>query len=427
MRILYIVSAYNRGPGDVITPWLVETVRHLSDRGIDVQVLAPSYRGLASQDIDGVRVHRFRYAPKRWEALTHEETAPDRVRHRPLYLAEVPGYTLAGAAAAARLARRGAVDVIHVHWPVPHALMGWAARRASGAPLVCTFHGVELTWARKTRVLMPFLKRAIRTADAVTANSSYTEGLIRKVYDRPVERIPFGAAVEPAAAPAPAREPPKTPPPNGGRQGGGTTVGGWQSRARPGRGQREAGAGFELLFVGRLVERKGVHYLLEALALLGKASGVHLRVVGDGPMRPALESKAAGLGIGHRVVFDGLLGGDVLARRFAECDAFVLPAVADAKGDVEGLGVVLIEALSYGKPVIASAAGGIVDIVRDGDTGLLVPPGDAAALASAIMRYVDDPQLAAKLAARGRAHVEREFSWPVITDRLIALYGRLTN
>lgn len=262
--------------------------------------------------------------------------------------------------------------------------------------MVCTFHGVELTWARKTRVLMPFLKRAIRTADAVTANSSYTEGLIRNVYDRPVERIPFGAAVEPAATPA-----------------------------EPGRA--EAGGGFELLFVGRLVERKGVHYLLEALARLGEESGVHLRVVGDGPMRPGLERKAAELGIGDRVVFDGLLGGDVLARRFAECDAFVLPAVVDAKGDVEGLGVVLIEALSYGKPVIASAAGGIVDIVRDGDTGLLVPPGDAAALARAIMRYVRDPEFAAKLAARGRAHVEREFSWPVITERLMSLYGRLAG
>lgn len=396
MKVLYVVSAYNRGPGDVITPWLVETVRHLRDRGVDVQILAPSYRGLASHDVDGARVHRFRYAPKRWEALTHEETAPDRVRHRPLYLAEVPGYAAAGAAAAAALARREGIDVVHVHWPVPHALMGWAARQASGARLVCTFHGVELTWARKTRVLMPFLKRAIRTADAVTANSSYTAGLIRNVFDRPVDRIPFGAAIEPPASVS--LEPRRI----------------------------TGGDAFELLFVGRLVERKGVHYLLEALARLRDRIGMRLRIVGDGPMRPALESKAAALGIAERVSFEGLLSDEMLAQRFTACDAFVLPAVVDAKGDVEGLGVVLIEALSYGRPVIASAAGGIVDIVRDGDTGLLVPPGDAAALARAILRYVEDPQLAAELAARGRTHVEHEFSWPVITERLMALYERLS-
>lgn len=421
MRVLYIVSAYNREPGDVITPWLVETVRHLRGRGVDVQVLAPSYRGLTSQDVDGVRVHRFRYAPRRWEALTHEETAPDRVRHRPLYLAEVPGYALAGAAAAARLARREAIDVVHVHWPVPHALMGWAARWASGAPLVCTFHGVELTWARKTPVMMPFLKRTIRTADAVTANSSYTERLIRTVYDRPVERIPFGAAIEPPAAPALAPEPANAPLPSSGERPEAES----RSGERPPRVRREAGDRFELLFVGRLVERKGVHYLLDALARLRDDARVHLRVVGDGPMRPALEARAAQLGIDDRVVFEGVLSGDVLRRRFAECDAFVLPAVVDAKGDVEGLGVVLIEALSYERPVIASAAGGIVDIVRDGDTGVLVPPGDAAALAHAIVRYVEDPRLAAALAARGRAHIEREFSWPVITERLVTLYERL--
>ena len=131
-----------------------------------------------------------------------------------------------------------------------------------------------------------------------------------------------------------------------------------------------------LLFVGRLVERKGVQVLLEALARLRDRPGVRVRVVGDGPMRGALERQAATLGVADRVRFDGSVSTEELVRRFRECDVFVLPAVVDAKGDTEGLGVVLIEALSYGKPVIASAAGGIVDIVRDGETGLLVPPGD---------------------------------------------------
>lgn len=401
MKVLYIVTAYARHSGDVITPWLVETIRRLRGEGIEVEVLAPSYRGLRSGVVDGVRVHRFRYAPSRWEDLTHDQTAPDRVRERPWYLGVVPGYVLSGMWSASRLARAGGFDVVHVHWPIPHALLGLAARRAAGIPLVCTFHGVELTWTRRQwPVLMPFLRHVIRTADAVTSNSTYTAGMIREVYDRPVVRIPFGATVGTSAG-SPATEP--------------------DAPAARDSGDRGT-SDYELLFVGRLVERKGVHYLLEALARVRASRVVRLRVVGDGPDRAMLESRAADLGIADRVSFDGFVTAEELERRFAECDAFVLPAVVDSKGDTEGLGVVLIEALSYAKPVIASAAGGIVDVVRDGETGVLVPPADASALASAIEGLVADPGRAAALGLAGRALVEREYSWPVVISRLVQLY-----
>jgi glycosyltransferase involved in cell wall biosynthesis len=111
-----------------------------------------------------------------------------------------------------------------------------------------------------------------------------------------------------------------------------------------------------------------------------------------------------------------------LRRRLEECDAFVLPAVVDAKGDTEGLGVVLLEAMAYARPVIASAAGGIVDIVRDGRNGYLVPPGDAEALAGAIARMMDDPAGARALGLQGRRDAEAGFSWSAIADRLADLY-----
>ena len=82
MRILYIVTAFPRWPGDVITPWLTETIARLSDRGVEVEVLAPSYRGSGDSHDQGIPVHRFRYAPARLETLTHDQTAPDRIRER---------------------------------------------------------------------------------------------------------------------------------------------------------------------------------------------------------------------------------------------------------------------------------------------------------------------------------------------------------
>ena len=395
MKILYIVTAFDRYPGDVITPWLGETIRRLRPHGIDVEVLAPSYRGLPSGLAGDIYVHRFRYAPHAWETLTHDQTAPDRVREKPWYLALVPGYVLAGSRAARRLARSGAFDAIHVHWPIPHALMGLAARRAASIPLVSTFHGVELTWAgTQLRVLAPLMRYIINSSQVVTANSTYTAGMIKNlVPDATVVRIPFGSTV---AAPA------------------ATTSGRARSGDEP----------FEILFAGRLVERKGVEYLLDALTRT--RARVRLRVIGDGPLLEALQARSTELGLAGRVEFSGFVPAEELARAFRECDAFVLPAVVDSKGDTEGLGVVLIEARQHGKPVIASAAGGIVDIVRDGETGLLVPPADPDALAAAIDRLAADPDLAVRLAEAGKAHVEREFGWDGIIERLVGVYRGLT-
>ncbi|HSJ10221.1 MAG TPA: glycosyltransferase family 4 protein, partial [Longimicrobiales bacterium] len=113
-----------------------------------------------------------------------------------------------------------------------------------------------------------------------------------------------------------------------------------------------------------------------------------------------------------------------VSRRFSECDAFVLPAVEDDKGDVEALGVVLIEALLHGRPVISSASGGIPEIVLHERTGLLTAPGSSSELAAAIRRYADDPALAQRLAEQGRLHVMERFSWDAIVDSLVAVYER---
>ena len=392
MKVLYLVTAYPRDPADVITPWLVETIRRLRDRGVTVEVLAPAYRGLASQTVEGVRVHRFRYAPRGWETLTHDQTAPDRIREKPWFLGLVPGYVAAGSRAAARVAREGGFDVLHAFWPIPQGVLGLHAKRKTGLPLVSTFFGVELTWMeRQFPFLAPLLRRIVRGSDAVTAISTYTARRLQaQVSGVDPAIIPFGAAVD-----APPEPPPYT-----------------YDGERP----------FELLFVGRLVERKGVHLLIEALGTLPPTRRVVLNVVGDGPDRPRLQAQAERLGLGGRAVFHGFVPKEELQRRLETCDAFVLPAVIDAKGDTEGLGVVLIEAMSYARPVIASAAGGIVDIVRDGRNGFLVPPGDGPALAGAIGRMMDDPAAARTLGLHGREDAESGFGWDVIADRLAEIY-----
>jgi glycosyltransferase involved in cell wall biosynthesis len=395
VKVLYIVTAFPRDPDDVITPWLVEMIARLRERGVEIEVLAPAYRGLPTQQVHAIRVHRFRYAPRAWETLTHDQTTPDRIRERPVMASLLPGYVLGGVRAARALAREGSFDLVHAFWPLPHGILGIAAKRAAGIPLVETFFGVELTWVEsQLGALRPLLRGIVRGADAVTAISSHTASLLRLLAPGLEPHIiPFGAAVEAKDEAPPTEE--------------------------------HLHAGLRLLFVGRLVERKGVHVLLDALALLPEEPPIRLEVVGDGPEREALERRARALGIQERVRFHGYVSRGALEDHLRGCDALALPAVTDAKGDVEGLGVVLLEAMSFGKPVVASLSGGITDIVRPGENGVLVPPGDAAALAAALEGFARDPRAVRRLGAAARRDVRERFSWESILDRLEGVYTAL--
>lgn len=381
------MTAFPRNDTDVIAPWLVEMLARMRERGIDVEVLTSSYKGSRDQVTRGIPVHRFRYFPSPWENLTHEETAPDRMRRSLLYRLMPAFYVAAGMLAAWRLARRKRYDIVHVHWPMPHALFGWAAQRASGARVVATFYSVEVRWiSRGMPALKAFLRWTIRFPDRVVAISRATANEIQSLVAVPVEVIPYTVALpsSPAAHP---------------------------------EGDR-----FRVLFVGRLVERKGVDVLLRALASLRDLPQAEGVIVGDGPERQRLQALSHELGLDGRVTFTGRIPDDELRRQYAIASVFVLPAIVDVRGDTEGLGVVLLEAMNSRIPVIASDAGGIVDIVEHERSGLLVPAGDADALASAMRRLATDRSFARRLGEAGHRHLTEHFTWDSIVSRWTSIY-----
>src|SRR5437763_1673319 len=392
MLILHVVTAFPRSPDDVIVPWLVELLKRLRAAGHEVEVFTSSYRGAPDQVVSGIPVHRFRYFLRRWERLTHEEAAPDRMKRSLLYRLMPACFVVAGMIAVWRLCRRQRYDVIHVHWPFPLALFGWAAQRARPAALVTTFYGVELRWVKTAMpFLRGFLKWAARRSDRVVAISSYTADEVRELVQVPIEVIPYTTSLPPPPVP----------------------------RA----GRRSPGAPFTVLFVGRLVERKGVSHLVDAVSLLLPGADVRLVIVGDGPERARIEARVRERGLDGRVAVRGQVSDAELQAAYAGADAFVLPAVVDRRGDTEGLGVVLLEAMNHRVPVIASAIGGITDIVEDGVSGLLVPSGDAPALAAALGRLARAPDLAAGLGEAGYRRLRERFSWDAITRRWLEVYA----
>ncbi len=186
----------------------------------------------------------------------------------------------------------------------------------------------------------------------------------------------------------------------------------------------QAGIGDTVLFVGRLVEKKGVDTLIDAMAGLRDA-GVELSVIGDGPARPALERQAKAAGV--KATFHGWQPEKQVVAAMRRALMIAVPSRTAGGGDSEGLPTVIMEAMVYGTPVVATRHAGIPEIVSDGISGLLAPEGDAGALAKAIMALKADPALAARLrgeayaAVRARFDAERQSA--VLERRLLEIIG----
>ena len=417
MKVLVIGSVYPRFHEDAEVPWLRTSIAHLKEAGVQVQVLAPAYKGLKSHDIDGTKVNRFRYAPASLEMLTHEEGAPSKMASKPwLQLLAIP-YIISGFFKCLSICRKWRPDIIHAHWPFPHAYIALGAAKLFRVPLVLNFHGAELLLIRKKKWVRPLLKFAIGQAQAVFANSSFTAGKIKAIRNVDVEWSPYGTTLE---------------------KGAGNT----EPHAVNGK--------FKILFVGRHIERKGIRYLIEAAKYLPRDQ-FEIRIVGVGDLTEELKKLALLVGsrkseVGSEnaqchcehegrsnlnsafnpaeIIFTGKLSPEALANEYRTANVFTLPAIVDSKGDTEGLGVVLIEAMELGLPVVASNVGGIPDVVVDGVSGILVPEKDPEALANAFKKLASDAGLVKELLAGAEKRIAECFSWNRIIERQVQAYNK---
>ncbi|TXH43310.1 MAG: glycosyltransferase family 1 protein [Actinobacteria bacterium] len=178
-----------------------------------------------------------------------------------------------------------------------------------------------------------------------------------------------------------------------------------------------------IVCVSRLMPRKGQDTLIEALPLIQRSiPDAALLIVGGGPYRQKLQDLVAELGLGRDVVLTGTVPWEELPAHYAAGDVFAMPCRTRNRGlDVEGLGIVYLEASATGLPVVAGDSGGAPDAVLEGETGYVVPGGDPQAVASRLIELLADDDLRSRLGAGGRAWIEAKWRWPLISDRLSLL------
>ncbi len=283
------------------------------------------------------------------------------------------------------------VSHVHAHFASHPAAVAFVIRRLEGIPYSFTAHGSDLHRDRH------MLREKVAEASFVVPISEFNRRVIlEECGEKFADKLTvIHCGIDPAVF---------TPAPPGARRSEGP---------------------LRLVCVGTLHEVKGQSVLVEACRLLSER-GIEFRcdLVGDGPDRERLAQQAQSAGLEGRIRLLGALTRPEVAARLRDSDVAVVPSVPTSDGRREGIPVALMEAAASGRPVVASRLSGIPEAIEDGAQGLLVPPGDAAALADAIARLSDDPALRECLGAAARERMLREFDLATNARRLAARFHR---
>ncbi len=291
----------------------------------------------------------------------------------------------------ARAMRRARPDVVHLHFPNPMAALACVMSRLD-VPIVVTWHSDVVRQRRAAAAFAPLLSLLLRRCAAIIVGSTvYIEtSTVLSARRKLCHVIPFGIRAKDFEHP---------------------------DAARVAEVHRRYGERI-VLGVGRLIYYKGFETLVGAMADV-RATAL---IAGDGPLSGALEAEVARLGVADRVVLLGRVNDADLKAYYHACDVFALPSVERS----EAFGIVQLEAMACGKPVVNTRLDSAVPHVSlDGLTGLTVPPGDRAALAAALNALLDDPARRAAMGAAGRQRVREEFSAELMARRTLEVYREI--
>jgi glycosyltransferase involved in cell wall biosynthesis len=390
-RLLVVTSTYPRWADDHEPGFVHALVRGMLE-SFDVLVVCPHAPGSDPDGLlDGAMVKRYRYAPARFETLVNDGGIMANLKRSRWKWLLLPGFMVSQIATIWRLHRKWQPDAIHAHWLVPAGLAAKVAMAMSktGTPLLVTSHGTDLNSLRGKGMVA--LKRFVANgATAMTVVSTPMRGELERIGVDPskVDVIPMGVDLQARFTPDPTA----------------------------------ARSHDELLFVGRLTETKGLRHLLDAMpAVLAGHPATHLTIVGFGPELDERRSQAKALGIAHRVCFEGAVAQPALPALYRRAAALVAPFEEARSGAREGLGLVMVEAIGCGCPVVTTRQPATNEVFGAVGPAGMAEPGSSASLAAAIVDVLREPEGARDAATRARAQLVQRFDMASVSRRYSTL------
>lgn len=402
MRIVITTSTFPRWDGDIQSPFVYELARHLTKRGHYVYLIAPHSQAAKSFEVlDNIHVYRFRYFfPASLQKLCYGAGMLPNIKASFLAKIQVLPFVIFQFLTLAYLSVKYKPDIINAHWIVPQGLVAVMSRLLfKNIPIVVTAHGSDLLSFNKGfgRKVVKF---AIEKSQGVTVNSSATYNVALDITRKSnVVKIPMGVSIN--------------------------------SLSKGDKGLVKAQYGCNgpvLLFIGRLIELKGAEYLINAIpAIRDKYPETNLLIIGDGPEKLKLFDLVKKLKLQNIVHFVGKVKNDALKDYFAGSDVLICPSVDMPDGGTEGLGMVILESMASGTPVIASHAGGIIDIVKDRKTGLLVAQRSSDEISDAVCEILINNNLKTTLVNNALNQVKTSYTWDEVTKEFERYFIRILD
>ncbi|MBC8488139.1 MAG: glycosyltransferase family 4 protein [Bacteroidetes bacterium] len=399
-RLLVVVSRYSR---DIFDPgnFVKELSELISRKGFKVGVLAPhDYNLKFVENINGIKVYRFPYFfPLKCQKVAYGPGILDNLKKSLLAKAQVPLFIISELLYAIKIIKINKIDIIHSHWLIPQGLIGAICSKFYNITHIATVHGSDVNMIKDNRLLKRICSFILNNSNKITINSTFTKKLMLKIdcgeNHKKIQIIPMGIDLD-------------------------------RFFSKNGSKLKEKyNAKKLLLFVGRLIDWKGTEYLIKAMKdVVNTFPKIKLLIVGDGPEKPKLEKMIVELKLTDMVYFIGEIKSTEVAKYYSAADIFVIPSIV-VDGHTEALGVVTLEAMASGTPVIGSNVGGIPDVIQDGYNGFLVPEKSSDELAKRIIKLLSDKKLTTKFRRNGLKTVREKFSWDVVSEKFIYIFSNI--
>lgn len=396
-NLLVFTSTFPRWQDDTIPPFIYELSKRLTEN-FDVSVLTPDFPGAKRDEVvDEMKVHRFGYFIKKYETLANNEGILNTLAKNKWNYLSLPFFMLGEFWALKKQIEKNRPDVIHAHWIIPQGFVCALMKKIYGVEYVVTAHGGDIFGLRGK--LPTAIKRfTLRNAKKTTAvSSAIKKEILDKIGpDLEIEVISMGVDSDK-----------------------------FHPDAKDNSIKNKYGIGVPfLLFVGRLAEKKGVGYLIEAMpAVIERYPEAKLLIIGSGPLEEMLKARVEEMKLENDVVWVGAVPNAELPKYYATADIFVAPSIEAEGGDKEGLPVTLMEAMSSGCAVVASDLEGNKDLIEDGKNGFLVRQKNSRDISEMIIGLMDGRGKVDKTKEAGRKAIRRRFDWRVIGERYERILG----
>jgi N-acetyl-alpha-D-glucosaminyl L-malate synthase BshA len=402
MKNLVLTSSFPKYKGDADGPFIYDLSKLLIKNGVEVIVLCPHYPGAKLRDImGGLKVYRFPYFyPLQYQKLCGRAGIFANFKESYLAKIQLPLLFLFELFFAIKIIRKEKIDIIHTHWVLPSGLVGAICRKIFKVPHIATVHGSDVNTIKQSKILRRICSFILQNSDRITTNSSYTKSITLSIdikSKNKVDVIPMGIDI------------------NRFKSEGTTNL------------KEVFDVEYLILSVCILIDWKGTKYLIIAMKeVIKKFPNAKLVIGGNGPEKGKLEKLTKELNLENTVIFTGYIEDIDLPKYYSSADVFVLPSI-NLNGLTEGLGVVLLEAMACGTPVIGSNVGGVPDIIKDGYNGFLVPEKSPEDLADKIIELLSNRKLAKEFSVNGLKTVKERFSGERVSEQFMSIYEEVKN